>query len=123
MLRFLADEDLNNHILRGVWRYNPDVDIVRAQDVGLQGLADPIVLAWAADAGRLLVTHNVNTAIGFAQERIVNGTAMPGVIAISRRVPISRAIQDLLLLAECSLDGEWENQIVFLPLPWKTRLP
>ncbi len=117
MLCFLADEDLNNHILRGVWRYNPDVDIVRAQDVGLQGMADPIVLGWAADTGRLLVTHDINTAIGFAQKRIINGDPMPGVIAVSRRVPISRAIHDLLLLAECSLDGEWENQIVFLPLP------
>ena len=35
MLRFLADENLNNQIVRGVLRRKPDVDIVRVQDVGL----------------------------------------------------------------------------------------
>ena len=41
---------------------------------------------------------------------------MPGVFAVSRSVPIGRAIEDLLLLAECSLEGEWEGQIRYLPL-------
>ena len=31
-------------------------------------------------------------------------------------VPIGLAIEEVLLLAECSLEGEWEGQIRFLPL-------
>lgn len=34
MLKFLADDNFNNQIVRGVLRQNPHVDIVRAQDVG-----------------------------------------------------------------------------------------
>jgi hypothetical protein len=41
---------------------------------------------------------------------------MPGVFEVSRNVPIGRAIEDILLLAECSLDGEWEGQVRYLPL-------
>jgi len=32
------------------------------------------------------------------------------------RVAISRAIEDLILLVECSLDGEWEGQVRYLRL-------
>lgn len=44
MARFLADENFNNQIVRGVLRQSPDVDIVRAQDVGLSGVDDPTLL-------------------------------------------------------------------------------
>jgi len=40
MTRFLADENFNNQIVRGVLRQNPDVDIVRVQDVELSGVDD-----------------------------------------------------------------------------------
>lgn len=38
MARFLADENFNNQIVRGVLRQSSDVDIVRVQDVGLSGI-------------------------------------------------------------------------------------
>jgi hypothetical protein len=41
---------------------------------------------------------------------------MPGVFEVSRAVPVGRGIEDILLLAECSLDGEWEGQVRYLPL-------
>ncbi|HEX2609990.1 MAG TPA: hypothetical protein VHK68_03200 [Gemmatimonadales bacterium] len=44
------------------------------------------------------------------------GKPMPGVIEISRFVPISQAIEDLLLIADCSIEGEWEGRILYLPL-------
>lgn len=47
MLRFLADENFNNQIVRGVLRRNANVDIVRVQDVGSSEADDPTVLEWA----------------------------------------------------------------------------
>ena len=35
MVRFLADENFNNQIVQGILRQNPDIDIVRVQDVAL----------------------------------------------------------------------------------------
>ncbi len=116
MLRFLADENFNNNIVRGILRQKPDLDIVRLQDVGLSGADDPTVLAWAAEENRVLLTHDVATITQFAYERVVKNLTMPGVFEVSFDVPVGQAIADILLLAECSLENEWEGQIRYLPL-------
>lgn len=116
MLRLATDENFNNDIVRGVLRRNSKVDIVRVQDVGLSGADDPAVLEWAAQAERVLLTHDVTTMTRYAYERVRDGKLMPGVFEVSRSVPIGLAIEDLLLLTECSLDGEWEGQVRYLPL-------
>jgi hypothetical protein len=41
MLQFVADENFNNDILRGIRRRNPEVDVVRVQDEGLSGQTTP----------------------------------------------------------------------------------
>jgi len=116
MLRLAVDENFNNNILRGLLRRNPELDIVRLQDVGLSGADDPTVLEWAAREGRVLLTHDVSTITRYAYERVQAGRPMPGVFEVSRAVPIGRTIEDILLLAECSLEGEWEGQVRYLPL-------
>ncbi|MBE9127924.1 MULTISPECIES: DUF5615 family PIN-like protein [unclassified Coleofasciculus] len=116
MARFLADENFNNQIVRGVLRQSPDVDIVRVQDVNLSGANDPTVLAWAAQEGRIVLTHDVATMTTFAYQRIQAGLSMPGLFEVNRRVPVGLAIEEIILIAECSLEGEWEGQVRFLPL-------
>jgi hypothetical protein len=116
MLRFVADENFNNDIVRGLLRRAPELDIVRVQDVELSGADDPTVLDCPARTGRILLTHDVKTITQYAYERVRAGLPMPGVFEVSRAVPISVAIEDLVLLAECSLDGEWDGQVRYLPL-------
>jgi hypothetical protein len=107
---------INNDIIRGALRRNPNLDIVRVQDVGLSSADDPVVLEWAAQEERVLLTHDVSTITKYAYERVQAGKAMLGVFEIGRTVPIGRAIEDVLLLAECSFDGEWAGQVRYLPL-------
>ena len=116
MLSFALDENFNMHIVSGVLRRLPDVDILRVQDAGLRGANDPTVLEWAASEGRVLLTHDANTLTAFAYERIARGLPMPGVFEVSLKVPVSLAIEEILLLAECSVQGEWEGQVNYLPL-------
>lgn len=116
MLRLAADENFNNDIVRGVLRRNPAVDIVRVQDVGLAGADDPSILDWAAKAGRVLLTHDVTTMTRYAYDRVEAGQSMPGIFEVSRNVPVGLAVEEILLLAECSLDKEWEGQVRYLPL-------
>lgn len=116
MLRLATDENFNNDILRGLIRRNADLDIVRIQDVGLSGKDDPTVLEWAAQENRVLLTHDVSTITDYAYQRVREGKPMPGVFEIGRGVSIGKAIEDILLLAEYSLEGEWEGQIRYLPL-------
>jgi len=115
-MRWVADENFNNDIVRGLLRRKPDVDIVRVQDVGLSGADDPTLLEWAADEGRVLLTHDVSTITQYAYERVEAGKPMPGVFEISRDIPMGVVIEDLILLTEFSLENEWEGQVRYLPL-------
>jgi len=73
-------------------------------------------LEWAAQENRVLITRDVNTITDFAYKRIIAGESMPGVLEINRHTPIRVIIEDILLLIDCSLDNEWANQILYLPL-------
>jgi predicted nuclease of predicted toxin-antitoxin system len=101
-MKLLADENFDNNI-------------VRVQDVGLSGQDDPTVLEWAAHENRILLTHDVATITRYAYERMAEGKTMPGVIEVTTDASIGRVIEDLLLLLSCSLDGELEGQIQYLP--------
>jgi predicted nuclease of predicted toxin-antitoxin system len=60
-VRFQADADLNHVIVKAMLRREPNIDFQTAHAAGLVGLRDPEVLARAADAGRVLVTHDRKT--------------------------------------------------------------
>lgn len=116
MLRLAADENFNSDIIRGLLRRKPELDIVLIQDVGLSGASDAAVLDWAARERRVLLTHDVTTITDVAYQRVSGGQRMPGVFEASPGVPVGQAIEDILLLVECSLEDEWEGQVRYLPL-------
>lgn len=116
MLRFLADEDFTRIIVRGVLRVRSDIDIVRVQDVGLRTTNDSLVLDWAAREGRVLLTHDAQTMPVCAYERILNSVPMPGLFIVPQEESVSRIIEEIVLLAECSLEGEWAGRVSYLPL-------
>jgi Domain of unknown function (DUF5615) len=116
MLQLATDENFNGDIVRGLLLRLPDLNLVRVQDVGLEGAIDPIVLAWAAQNQRIVVTHDRATLPAFAFERVVAGEPMPGVFVINDRLPVGRAIEELVLLTTCSEGSEWEGKVLYLPL-------
>jgi predicted nuclease of predicted toxin-antitoxin system len=116
MLRFAADENFNNHILDGLRRRKPDLDLVRVQDVGLSGAADSDILAWAAGEGRILLTHDLRTIVPEVERLLRSGKPVAGVLAVGRKIAVSTAIEEILLVAECSLQGDWAGTITYLPL-------
>lgn len=116
MLRLAADENFNYDIVRGLLRRRPVVDIVRIQDAGLSGADDARVLEWCAQERRVLLTHDVTTITHHADQRVQAGLFMPGVFEVNRGLAVGSVIEDLLLLVGCSLEGEWQGQIRYLPL-------
>jgi len=116
MLRFAVDEDFDNRIVRGLLRLLPTLDVVRVQDAGLLGKRDPEVLEWAASENRIVLTHDASTMTKHAYARVESGGPMPGLFEVSQEIAIGEAIADLLLIATCSVDGEYANQVRYLPL-------
>jgi len=116
MIGLAFDENFNNDILRGLLRRNPRLDAVRVQDTSAAGGSDETVLEWAAQQSRVLITHDVSTITAHAYALVAGGRKMPGVFEVPRSVSVAVAIEDLLLISECSLPGEWEGQVRYLPL-------
>ena len=116
LLRFAADENFDNNILRGLVRLCPELDVIRIQDTAVRAADDPTVLAWCASEMRILLTHDIRTITKYAYERVRQGLAMPGVVEVGKKLPTGRVIEDLHLLATASNENEWEGQVIFLPL-------
>ena len=115
-MKFLADENFDNRIIRGLFHQRPDLDIIRVQDLEIAGADDPTVLNWADRAGRILLTHDARTIPQYAYERLAAGQTIAGVIVASDRLAISTVITDILLIVECSSAEEWISQLQRLPL-------
>jgi Domain of unknown function (DUF5615) len=114
MLRLLSDECFEGKIVRGLRRLRPDLDLVRVQEVGLQGKDDPEILAWAASQNRVLLTHDRQTVPGFAYARVHAAESMPGVFIIDDKIRVREAIDAVLLADGASEQAEWRDQVVFL---------
>src|SRR5258707_1836207 len=104
-IRFQADADLNEDIVLGLTRLEPDVDFQTATEAGLRGLVDPDVLSYAAKAGRILVTHDRRTMPRHFANFTVNNTS-PGVFIIGQNLSVCAAIDELSLILNCS---DWDD--------------
>ena len=83
MLRLLSDENFNGDIIRGLLLLQPNLDLLRVQDVGLQEVDDPTILAWAANNERIILTHDRATMPDFAYDRLVKGKSMTGLFVVN----------------------------------------
>jgi len=115
-IRFVADEDFDNRIVRGLLRRYPNLDIVRIQDTHLSGKSDEEILAWAFQKRRILLTHDVSTMTKYAFERIRADNHISGIVEIPQSLALGRAIEDILIIRSCSSTEEFIDQILYLPL-------
>ncbi len=115
-MKFLADENLQGRVLRGLIAALPDLDIVRVQDTRWSGFADPELLERAAQIGAILITHDVSTITRYAYDRVRQSKPMPGVIEVSSQLAPGIAIEHLVLLISAGRPDDFENQVRYIPL-------
>jgi hypothetical protein len=116
MVKVLFDEDFDGGIQNGIRRRRPDFDLLRAQDAGLSGQVDPVVLAHAAQHNRIVISHDRRSMPRFAIDRIEAGQSMPGLFIVSRLLARRNVIQELLILIEDSRPEDWNSRIAYLPI-------
>ena len=109
-IKFQADADLNDDIVKGVKRRFPEIDIQNAKDAGLEGLDDPMLLALAADEGRILITHDRRT-MPFHFAEFISERNSAGVIVVSKKTSISTVIDELVLIWVALTAEEFQNRI------------
>jgi hypothetical protein len=116
VIRLLVDQNFNGHILDGLTRRDPALEVVHVRDVGLATAPNPRVLEWACVQGRVLLTHDRRTIPAFAHARVAAGLGMPGVFLVSDDMPIGQAIGEILLAVHCLSPDECKDVVKFFPL-------
>jgi hypothetical protein len=114
-VRFQADADLNEILVRAALRRDPGIDFQTSRTAGLVGLNDIEVLSLAARSGRLLVTHDRKTMPRHFAEFIITQSSA-GVLIIPQRLPITQVVDELILIWTATEAEEWINRIFSLPL-------
>jgi hypothetical protein len=113
--RFQADADFNHKIRSGLRRHEPAVDFLEADEEAVAGSPDPRVLEIAANASRILVSHDRKTMpahfVRFRERR-----SSPGLIIVAQDLDIGAAIDDLLLIWAATEAEDWIDRIGFIPL-------
>ena len=61
------------------------------------------------------MTHDFETMIGFAYERVERGLPMSGIVAINSASPFRPIVEDLLLIVEVATPSDHDGQVVYLP--------
>jgi hypothetical protein len=112
----LSDEDIPGDIVRGLRQRQPNLDVVRVQEVVLMHASDADILEWAAREGRQVFTRDRNTMTRHAYDRIAEGLPMLGVFVIPEDMSIGQAVKELELIALASESDDWRDRVIFLPL-------
>lgn len=114
-IRYQADNDLDEDILRAVKRLQPLIDFQRLPELGLHtGIPDIEVLQLCAQDHRILVTHDRHTMPAHFNA-FIHQQDSPGIIIISRKLSIGKAAELLLLYGEASEAEEHRNQVIDFP--------
>jgi len=116
MIRLLTDENVDNNIMRGLARRLPHLDFVSVRDVGLAGSPDLVLLKWAANEQRIILTHDLKTMVRDANQLVAEGQPMAGVIFVPEQLEIGRAISDLEVVLACYTESDMRDRVEYLPL-------
>jgi len=114
--RFLVDENVKDGIVTGLLQRSPELEIICVRDKGLAAATDDEILTWAAEHDCVIVSHDVSTMTADAYARVRRGDKMSGLMIVPQNLGIGMVIDELLFIAECSMPGEWEGKVQFIPL-------
>jgi len=115
---FLLDEHVPLIIQAQLEQMNPGMRVYAISDgVALpKGTPDPDILRWIEARGCMLVTNNRATMPVHLQAHLAQDRHVPGIVQLPRRMNVGAILDDLLLIWGASLPGEFQDQIVYLPL-------
>lgn len=116
-MKWLADENFDNRILRGLRRDLPGFEISRAQDFPqVAGQDDLVLLQFATERGLVVVTHDVSTMIPAMQEVLRLVARCAPVVLVPHALPVSAVLADIHLLDQVATDADWASGVIYLPL-------
>ena len=117
MRRYLIDENLSPAYRAQLFYHEPLLEVLRVGDVGApaRGTQDPEILKWCEQNNFILVTKDPNTIPKHLFDHLAAGHHVPGIIMINSSVPTRTTLDDLILIAGASHEGEFRDRIIYIP--------
>jgi Domain of unknown function (DUF5615) len=81
-----------------------------------RGTLDPEILCWCEDHNFILVTNNCTSMPVHLADHTAQNQHIPGILILNPNLSIGENLEELLLIADASLEGEFQDRIDYLPL-------
>ncbi|QEI43362.1 hypothetical protein BMF77_03982 [Dolichospermum sp. UHCC 0315A] len=118
-IKYLIDENINPLYPKQIKLKEPDIVVQVIGETGIpqKGTLDPEILCWCEENNFVLVTNNrTSMPVHLADHMAVN-RHIPGIFILNPNLSVGENIEELILVALASEDGEYQDRIVYLPLP------
>jgi hypothetical protein len=117
-VNFLLDENIDPAIGEALRCDRPEIGLLRVGDLDApaSGMPDPEILIWCEAHSFALVTSNRSTMPIHLRNHLARGRHVPGIFVLSHGTTMREIVADLKLIWDGALPGEFDDQIVYLPL-------
>jgi hypothetical protein len=118
MLKYLIDENVNPTYTNQLRRLKLDLFVIAVGDITAppRGTLDPDILLWCEENNCILVTNNRKSIPVHLSDHLATNHHIPGIFILSPKLTIGENLEQLILIAEGSLEDEYQDRIEFLPL-------
>ena len=118
-LRYLMDENVDPLFVRQIRKKEPELPIQAVGEPGVppKGTLDPEILMWCETHGAVLATNHRRSMPVHLAEHLAGDRHVPGILILNPNMEIEATIEELILIALCAFEDEFQDRIGFLPVP------
>ncbi|MBE9051498.1 DUF5615 family PIN-like protein [Nostocales cyanobacterium LEGE 11386] len=112
-LKYLIDENVDPIYTVQLHRLKPDLFVLAIGDLTTpkKGTLDTEILLWCEENDFILVTNNRKSMPVHLADHIAQNHHIPGIFILSPKLSVGENLEQLLLIAEGSLDNEYQDRL------------
>ncbi|MBC6471573.1 MAG: DUF5615 family PIN-like protein [Hormoscilla sp. GM102CHS1] len=117
-LKYLMDENVDPVYSIQIRSKRPDLVIRKVGEIDTPALStlDPEILLWCEKYDFVLVTNNRKSMPVHLIDHINQDRHVPEIFILNHNQSIGKNIEELIVIAECSFEREYQDRIIHLPL-------
>jgi len=117
-IRYLLDENVDPLFRRELLKREPTLVIWNIGSPGAPSARtrDPDILRWCEENAFILVTNNRKSMPRHLRDHLAEDRHIPGIFELNPDMSIGATIEELLLIWAASLEDEYRDRIVYLPV-------
>lgn len=118
ILKYLVDENVIPAYPKQLRKQEPSLTVLVVGEPGapLKGTLDPDILVWCEQHDFILVTNDRRSMPVHLTDHINQGRHVLGIILLNPNLRIGQNLDELIFIALGSLEREYQDRIVHLPL-------